>query len=210
MDGLLFITHKTERFGYIEGTKAVLEGGCRRVQLRMKDEPVEAVLETARTLKAVCDGYGADLYIDDYPDVAMQVGARGVHLGKNDMAPGDARRMMGDGFVIGGTANTFEDMVRLKEQGVDYIGLGPFRFTQTKKNLSPILGLEGYGRLIGQCRDAGFVLPVVAIGGITAADIPALMSVGVSAIALSSSILSATDPVSETKKIIEIINNSER
>ncbi len=209
MDGLLFITHKTERFGYIEGAKAVLEGGCRRVQLRMKDEPVEAVFETARTLKAVCDGYGADLYIDDYPDVAMQVGARGVHLGKNDMAPGDARRMIGDGFVIGGTANTFEDIVRLKEQGVDYIGLGPFRFTQTKKNLSPILGLEGYGRLIGQCRDAGFVLPVVAIGGITAADIPALMSVGVSAIALSSSILSATDPVSETKKIIEIINNPE-
>lgn len=142
--------------------------------------------------------------------VAVEVGAKGVHLGKNDMAPAQARNMMGRGFVIGGTANTFEDIVRLNDQRVDYIGLGPFRFTETKKNLSPILGLEGYERIIAQCREAGIDLPVVAIGGITADDIPAILNTGVSAIALSSTILGAADPVAETRKIIEIINNCKR
>lgn len=208
MSGLLFITHRTERFGYIDGALAVLEGGCRSVQLRMKDASAVDVLKTARELKKLCDLYGADLYIDDYVDVAIQVSAKGVHLGKNDMAPDEARRVMGWGQIIGGTANTFEDIMRLGSQGVDYIGLGPFRFTETKKNLSPILGLAGYARIIEQSMDAGIYLPAVAIGGITAEDIPSIMRTGVSGIALSSAILTAEDPMAETKRIIEIINNS--
>lgn len=210
MKGLLFITHSTQGYGYLDGAEAVLKGGCRNIQLRMKDVPETEVLETARTLKVMCDDYGAELYIDDHVAVAVEVGAKGVHLGKNDMAPAQARNMMGRGFVIGGTANTFEDIVRLNDQRVDYIGLGPFRFTETKKNLSPILGLEGYERIIAQCREAGIDLPVVAIGGITADDIPAILNTGVSAIALSSTILGAADPVAETRKIIEIINNCKR
>ncbi len=210
MKGLLFITHSTQGYGYLDGAEAVLKGGCRSIQLRMKDVPETEVLETARTLKVMCDDYGAELYIDDHVAVAVEVGAKGVHLGKNDMAPAQARNMMGRGFVIGGTANTFEDIVRLNDQRVDYIGLGPFRFTETKKNLSPILGLEGYERIIAQCREAGIDLPVVAIGGITADDIPAILNTGVSAIALSSTILGAADPVAETRKIIEIINNCKR
>lgn len=207
MKGLLFITHRNDRFGYIEGARAALEGGCRRVQLRMKDENEEVVLETAQRLREMCDSYAADLYIDDHVDIAIKAGAKGVHLGRNDMAPDQARRLMGPAFIIGGTANTFGDIVRLNGQGVDYIGLGPFRFTETKKNLSPVLGLGGYERMIGQCMDADIDLPVVAIGGITSGDIPAILSAGVSAIAVSSTILAAEDPVCETKRIIEIINN---
>jgi thiamine-phosphate pyrophosphorylase len=119
------------------------------------------------------------------------VNATGVHLGKTDMPPAEARRILGDGFIIGGTANTFEDIRRLTDEGVDYIGLGPFRFTATKKNLSPILGLEGYKDILSRCRAAGIALPVLAIGGITVDDIPALMQTGVSGIAVSSAIRQA-------------------
>lgn len=206
----MFITHSTDRYGYLDGAQAVLEGGCRSIQLRMKDAPEAEVLDTARKLMEMCRDYGAELYIDDHVSVAVAVGAKGVHLGKNDMPPAQARDIMGREYVIGGTANTFEDIVRLNAQGVDYIGLGPFRFTETKKNLSPILGLEGYGRVLTQCREAGIDLPVVAIGGITACDIPAILDKGVSAIALSSTILGAADPVAETRRIIEIINNNQK
>ena len=210
MQGLLFITHKTEKYDYLQSIEIALEGGCKRIQLRMKDELPMHVMETARKAKEMCDQYSADLYIDDYVGVAMQIMARGVHLGKKDVAPKDARNVMWPESVIGGTANTFEDIVNLNAQGVNYIGLGPFRFTDTKKNLSPILGLEGYRRIMEQCREAGIDLPVMAIGGITYDDIPAIMQTGVSGIALSSTILRASDPVSETKRIIEIINENKR
>ena len=109
-----------------------------------------------------------------------------------------------------GTANTYEDIYRLNNEGIDYIGLGPFRFTTTKKNLSPILGLSGYKDIMQKCRENGINLPVIAIGGITTNDIPELMATGVSGIALSSSILRAKDPVSETKKNIETINKYQK
>lgn len=206
MNGLLFISHRTERYDYPQSIRIALEGGCRRIQLRMKGASPEEVLETAGETKKLCDYYGAELYIDDHVDVCKAVGATGVHLGKADMPQAEARSILGNDFVIGGTANTFEDIRRLAEAGVDYIGLGPFRFTTTKKNLSPVLGFSGYQGIINACREEQIELPVLAIGGITPEDIPEIMQTGVSGIALSSTILNAADPVEETKRIIHIIN----
>jgi thiamine-phosphate pyrophosphorylase len=122
------------------------------------------------------------------------------------MPPRKARQLLGDGFVIGGTANTFEDILRLNNESVDYIGLGPFRFTTTKKNLSPVIGLSGYEKIMSHCRKQNIHLPVLAIGGITQGDISDIMSVGISGIAMSSAILLSNNPVEETKKIIAILN----
>jgi thiamine-phosphate pyrophosphorylase len=202
MNGLLFITHRTEKYDCLQSVQIALQGGCRRIQLRMKDDPPEETERVGRLAKALCDDYGAALYIDDHVEVCRNIRAAGVHLGKADMPPQEARKLLGNGFVIGGTANTFDDIVRLSAAGVDYIGLGPFRFTTTKKNLSPVLGLSGYRKITGQCRDAGIELPIVAIGGITFDDIPAIMQTGVAGIALSSDILSAENPIEETKRII--------
>lgn len=185
----------------------VLEGGCRHVQLRMKDATEAEVERTARQALRMCGDFGARLYIDDFPAVCRAVGAAGVHLGKTDMPPVEARKIVGDQAIIGGTANTFDDIAALHRQGVDYIGLGPFRFTETKKNLSPVLGLEGYRSIMRACREHGIGLPVVAIGGIASADIPAILATGVSGIALSSSILAASDPTAETRKLIKIIDD---
>lgn len=202
MNGLLFISHQTEKYTYLQSIEIALKGGCRHIQLRMKDAGEEEVELLARKALKLCEEYKASLYIDDHVEVCKRVGAVGVHLGKSDMPPAEARRTLGNGFIIGGTANTFEDIHYLYKEGVDYIGLGPFRFTTTKKNLSPILGLEGYRSIVSRCREEGVHLPILAIGGITAGDIPDIMQTGVSGIALSSTILNAANPVQETKEII--------
>lgn len=210
MNGLLFITHQTEKYSYLDTVYIALEGGCHHIQLRMKDVSPSDIEKTAMQAKEICNGYGAKLYIDDHVAICKNSSAAGVHLGKLDMPPLDARKILGAGFIIGGTANTYEDIYRLNNEGADYIGLGPFRFTTTKKNLSPILGLSGYKNIMQKCRESGIILPVIAIGGIATNDIPELMATGVSAIALSSSILTAKDPVGETKKIIETINKYQK
>ncbi|MDR0699092.1 MAG: thiamine phosphate synthase [Tannerella sp.] len=207
MDGLLFITHRTDRYDYLRSVEIALEGGCRQIQFRMKDAPLGEVEEVAHCAKVLCDKHKAALYIDDYVEICRNINAAGVHLGKSDMAPSEARMVLGDRYIIGGTANTFEDICMLHQQQVDYIGLGPFRFTTTKKNLSPVLGLEGYRVIVNRCRENGIFLPILAIGGITIADIPGIMQTGVSGIALSSAILSAENPVEETRKIMELTVN---
>ena len=206
MNGLLFITHQTEQYSYLQSVEIALQGGCRQVQLRMKDTSLEEVETVAKQALQLCNTYNADLYIDDYVEVCRRVGAKGVHLGKHDMPPAEARKLLGSGFVIGGTANTFSDIQYLHAQGVDYVGLGPFRYTTTKKNLSPILGLEGYKSIVSLCKKNAITLPVFTIGGITVDDIPDIMRAGVSGIALSSTILSAANPVGEAKRIVDILN----
>lgn len=200
---LQFITHFTDKYSYYDSAMMALEGGCRWIQLRMKDACEDEIERVARLILPECRCKGAVFVIDDHVELALRVGADGVHLGKNDMPVDEARRLAGDGFIIGGTANTFEDVRRLAVQGADYIGCGPFRFTTTKKNLAPMLGLEGYKRILSQMKECGIGLPLVAIGGITSDDIPQLMAAGVSGIALSGSVLRAEQPVEEMRKVVE-------
>lgn len=206
MKGLLFISHQTSRYTYLQSVQIALEGGCKQIQLRMKDASAAEIESVGREAMELCRQFKAELYIDDQVEICRKLKATGVHLGKQDMAPAKAREVLGKGFRIGGTANTFEDIRWLRSQGVDYIGLGPFRFTETKKNLSPILGLDGYNSVVALCKEENIDLPILAIGGITINDIPAIMRTGVSGIALSSTILQADDPVGETKRIVELIN----
>ena len=190
---LQFITHHTDRYDEIAGTRAVLEGGCRWVQLRMKDAPAEEVLRIGREIEKLCREYGAKFILDDHVELVRELNADGVHLGKLDTPVAEARRILGPEYLIGATANTFEE-------------IGPFRFTQTKRNLSPVLGLEGYRTIMERCRNAGIALPVVAIGGITAADVEDILATGVTGIALSGALLQAENTLEETQRIIKIIN----
>lgn len=204
---LQYISHFTPQIGYAEGIRMALEGGCRWIQLRMKDAPAEEIIACAEEVLPLCRRHGAKFLLDDHVELVRQLGADGVHLGKNDMPVDEARKILGPDIIIGGTANTIEDIIRLHKQGADYIGCGPFRFTTTKKNLSPILGLDGYKSIVLKMKELGIDLPIVAIGGITVEDIPAIMGTGVSGIALSGAILGAPDPVEMTARIIETIDN---
>lgn len=200
-----FITHSNERYDHVEGAKLALQGGCRWIQLRMKDAMEIDFLRAAKKIRRLCDEYHATFILDDHVEWVGLTGADGVHLGKNDMPVDEARRVLDTHYIIGGTANTFDDIQRLARQGADYIGCGPFRFTTTKKNLSPILGLEGYQRIVKQMHDANINLPIVAIGGIKAEDIPAIMQTGVTGIAVSGAVLDAENPVEEMKKFCQKI-----
>lgn len=204
MLSLQFITHQTERYSYLDSARMALEGGCRWIQLRMKEAPIEEVEAIALQLKPLCASYEAILVLDDHVELAKKLEVDGVHLGKTDMPIAEARQILGEAFIIGGTANTFEDARAHAAAGADYLGIGPFRFTTTKKNLSPVLGLEGYTSILSQMRAAGITLPVVAIGGITYEDIPAIMQTGVNGIALSGTILQAENPVEETRRILKL------
>lgn len=199
-----FITHYTDRYSYLDSARMALEGGCRWIQLRMKDHSLDEVEEIGRKVQALCKQYEAILIIDDHVELAKKLQADGVHLGLKDMPVREARQVLGEGFLIGGTANTFEDIVQHWQGGADYIGCGPFRYTDTKKNLSPVLGLEGYASILRQMREADIPLPVVAIGGITRTDIPAILQTGVRGIALSGTVLRAEDPVQEMREILAL------
>lgn len=114
------------------------------MQLRMKDTPAEGIIARGREILALCRRYDALLIVNDDPRLAKAIGADGVHLGQNDTPPDEARIILGRQAIIGCTANTFAHIARIAQSSADYIGLGPFRYTTTKKNLSPILGEEGY------------------------------------------------------------------
>ena len=202
-----FIMHYTDRYTYLDSVHIALEGGCRWIQLRMKEASTEEIIPIAKEAMAMCHMYGATFIIDDHVELVKLLGADGVHLGKNDMPISKARRILGKNFIIGGTANTFEDVRMHAEAGADYIGCGPFRFTTTKKNLSPVLGLEGYTDIVSKMKAEGINLPIVAIGGITKEDIPSLMKTGINGIALSGSILRAENPIEEMKTIITICHS---
>ena len=204
---LQFITHYTEKYTYLDSVKIALEGGCKWVQLRIKDATDAEVLPVAVQAQRLCRDAGATFIIDDRVDMVKQIGADGVHLGLGDMPIAEARKILGDDFIIGGTANTFENVKAHYEASANYVGCGPFRFTTTKKKLSPVLGLEGYRSIVSKMREQGIDIPIVAIGGITAEDIPQIMQTGVTGIALSGTVLRAEDPVAEMRRIIELMEN---
>jgi len=151
----------------------------------------------------MCREHDAFLIIDDRVNVVNDLKVSGVHLGKEDMNPMEARELLGPNAIIGVTANTAEDILAFKGKDVDYVGLGPFRYTTTKEKLAPVIGIDGYKEIVKQVRDAGIELPIVAVGGITLEDVPALMETGVNGIAVSGAIINAPDPMLYTSKIME-------
>jgi thiamine-phosphate pyrophosphorylase len=185
---LHYITQDVKGMPHPQLVLQACSAGVDWVQLRLKNKSPEEKLDIARETKKICEQYGSKLIINDDVWIAERVDADGVHLGKTDMDPLEARKILGREKIIGGTANTFADITRLAAAGVDYIGLGPFRFTATKENLSPVLGFEGYERIMQQCRESGMNIPVIAIGGITRADVGSLKDKGVYGVAVSSAI----------------------
>ncbi len=205
-----FITNYHDNISLTEQTEYVLEAGCRWVQLRLKGADDAEIYMVGKTLRALCDQYEATLILDDVVRMVPVIGADGVHLGKQDMPVDEARKLLGPDKIIGGTANTFEDVERLARQGANYIGCGPFRFTTTKKNLSPLLGLEGYAAILEQMRQQQIDLPLIAIGGITVEDVPDLVDLGVSGIAISGAILEAKKPDVMMRKFIRVENKARK
>lgn len=166
-----------------------LDAGIQWIQLRWKNAEEKSIIELAEKVKHLCDKYKAILIINDHPHIAARIQATGVHLGLNDMSIADAKNILSSHQWIGGTANTLEDVQQRISENVTYIGLGPLRYTSTKEKLSPILGYEGYKKIVQTFHKD--IPPIYAIGGIREQDIEPLLNIGIYGIAVSSLITSA-------------------
>lgn len=205
---LQYISQQTSSISHIAAIHKALDAGCLWIQLRVKQEQAAVVRRYAEEAKKLCDQYAAKLIINDYPHIAKAVEADGVHLGLLDMPVQEARNMVGDRMIIGGTANTLEHIRQRIAEGADYVGLGPYRFTTTKEKLSPVLGLEGYTTILQQMHAEGILIPIIAIGGLVAADVAGLLQAGVHGIAVSGAITHAVDPAAFVKDIQQLTLNS--
>lgn len=206
MERLLYISQGKTPAIQLENIQRILDSGCRWVQLRLKDLTAEECLTFAGKAKNICEAYNALLSINDFPEVARNVDAFGLHLGLHDMEVQKAREIVGKPIILGGTANTFEDVKRRIEEGVDYIGLGPLHFTKTKRHLSPILNHSGVEHIMRQMQEAGFNTPVIVVGGVTEPDVKPLLKKGVYGIGVSSLLSNASFPQEVIVKIKNDIN----
>ena len=173
----------------VEVVRAAIRGGVSCVQLREKGCSTREFMDEARLLKALLAGTGVPLFINDRLDVALAVGADGVHLGQNDLAIADARRLVGNRMIIGISAESVADAIRAEAEGADYIGASPVFTTPTKTDTAPPLGLDGL-RAIRRAVQ----LPLVAIGGINADNAAQVLRAGADGLAVVSAIVSAPCP----------------
>jgi thiamine-phosphate pyrophosphorylase len=189
---------------HVEQALAALKGGARWIQLRVKGKSDPEWEAIAWELRELTKRHEAILIINDNPILAKKVGADGVHLGRTDMPLEDARKMLGEGCIIGATANNEEELKAALNSEVDYIGLGPYRYTQTKKNLSKVIELEELKRLA--CMQNR--VPVVLIGGIRIEDLEIIKQTGAYGIAVSSAINLAKEPEKEAAQFVEFFKNN--
>jgi len=185
MENIYYISQGKTPEEHVFQIEKVCRAGCKLVQLRMKDISENIYIHTAQKALTICKSLGARLIINDSLPVVKAVNADGIHLGKEDMNPQEARKQLGSDKLIGVTANTLEDCLQWSNKELDYIGLGPYRFTKTKQNLSPILGLSGYERIIKSLKDKKNIPPIYAVGGILEDDFEKLFAIGINGVALS-------------------------
>jgi len=174
---------------HIEQIQQLLDAGANWIQLRQKKAEECEKLQTAISAAALCQKYKATLIINDSPQICLESGANGVHLGLWDYPALEARKLLGKDAIIGGTANTPEQAKQRELEGCNYIGLGPWRTTQTKENLSEVLGEAGIKKVV----DLNLKIPIIVIGGVVEKDVKRILSLGVQGIAVCSGIVGATD-----------------
>lgn len=181
---LQYISQGSDGTEHVRNIHRALDAGVQWVQLRLKNTDQKTYILHGLAVRDLCDQYKATFIVNDHPAVAVECYADGVHLGLNDMTVEKARRIIGK-KIIGGTANTIEDVMQRYGEKVDYIGLGPFRFTPTKEKLSPLLGLEGYKKIVAETSGFEQQIPIYAIGGIEGNDVEGIMQTGIHGIAVS-------------------------
>lgn len=202
---LQYITNTESPLSVVDQVRAVLDGGGRWIQVRMKDATDDEIAAVIEKIKPWCLESEAFLILNDRVELAKKLDVGGVHLGKTDMRPSQARMILGPAAVIGVTANTMDDILAVRNLDIDYIGMGPYSDTKTKKNLAPILGLEGIRELSHNMTEQQIEIARVAVGGIRLEDVLPLMETGINGVAVSGAIAFANDPAAMTAKFIETL-----
>ena len=200
---LQYISQGETASAQLKNIQEALGAGCTWIQLRFKNAASDELKNVALKVRELCTGHGATFIINDHPHLAKEINADGVHLGLSDMQVPNAREIIGLDKIIGGTANTLDDVLQRMDEGCSYIGLGPYRFTRTKEKLSPILGVKGYEEIMNVLMQRNISTPVYAIGGITLEDTRSIMQTSVYGIAVSGIITHHSDK----KQLVEQFNS---
>lgn len=193
IEKLQFITHDIPALSHIEQTRIACEAGAKWIQYRCLTKDDAALLEDINVIAEICDDWGATLIVTNHIHLNKKADIQGFHIEDMDADFVALRQQLGDDITIGGSSNTIEGLLRLAAEGADYAGCGPFSHTTTKPNNSPLLGLEGYTRIVAELREKAIDMPVLAVGGVKLDDVEALMATGVFGIAASSAINQAED-----------------
>jgi thiamine-phosphate pyrophosphorylase len=200
---LQFLTLDASPLSHPEQARAALRGGVRWIQIRAKGRDEDEWVALARAVVALCREHGATCVVNDSPRVARLAGADGVHLGPEDATPAEARRELGEAAIVGATLNFPAHLDRLGATRIDYVGVGPFRPTTSKAKLAPVHSADSLAALIA----AAAPRPAFAIGGVAAADFPALRALGAYGIAVSGAIALAADPEAAARALVAAVGD---
>jgi len=192
---------------HLENIQKACTSGIELVQLRLKNVSDKKMLKLALEAREITSHFQTRLIINDHYKIAKEVKADGVHLGQTDVCPTLARKRLYTWQMIGGTANTLQDCETLMDKEVDYISLGPFRLTTTKNNLSPVLGLNGYTAITETLKTE---IPIFGVGGITIADVTALLERGISGLAVSGEITRNFDIIRTFNQLLNASSTEEQ
>jgi len=182
------------RFSHLELAELAIAGGADTIQFREKTGETRDMIRNAEQIRALCKRSGASFIVNDRVDVAIASHADGVHLGQNDFPIPLARKLLGEGAVIGGSAGNMEEARKCLSEGADYIGFGPVYFTTSKEDAGPASGLDLLKQVVVE-----IPLPIIAIGGITRENTSLVIQAGVHGIAVISAVCCQQDPAEATR-----------
>ena len=210
----VYSNYKMEKLQYISqgftiedqelNIRKAIDNGVKWIQVRWKNASENELIKLCEVSKKICSDNQTVCIINDHVQIAKDIDAEGVHLGLKDTSIEIARQILGENKIIGGTANSISDVLQRMNESCDYIGLGPLRFTSTKEQLSPILGFEGYQKIIQNLKEKSLEIPkIFAIGGVVLEDIPLLQQIGIYGVAVSGQITNQPSITKEFKTVLQ-------
>ncbi len=188
------------RFSHVALTELAVSGGADTIQFRQKNGSTKELIEIATQMKRVCAEKGATFIVNDRIDVAIASEADGVHLGQNDFPIPLARKLLGKGCIIGGSAATTEEMEICIREGADYVGFGPVYPTGSKDDAGPVSGIDILKRIVESSP-----VPIIAIGGINQNNASHVMGVGAHGIAVISAVCCREDPKEAARELHHMV-----
>ena len=203
---LQFITNSDSQINVVDQIKGAIAGGCRWIQINMKDASDDDIKCVINEVKPLCQESESILILSDKVELVKELELDGVHLDKGAMLPTQAREILGAGPIIGVAANSFSDISQIRYFDIDYISVGPYKHPESSTTDSPIVSTDDYASIMAQIHEQQIELPIVAFGDIETTDIQGLWATGINGIAVSNAIANANDISAQTAQFISLLN----
>lgn len=207
---LQFITNSDSQINVVDQIKGAIAGGCRWIQVNMKDASDDDIKCVINEVKPLCQESESILILNDRVELVKELELDGVHLDKGAMLPTQAREILGADPIIGVAANSFSDISQIRYFDIDYISVGPYKHPESSTADSPIVSTDDYASIMAQIHEQQIELPIVAFGDIKTTDIQGLWATGINGIAVSNAIANANDISAQTAQFISLLDTPNR